>query len=209
MVLLRSLVCNTDRCGWHIEQRQLNAAKVTFDTQQHQNSCHLVWCLMLQPVPHGNVAPVTPPLSPRDEAMLSTPHFPNFPAGETAPVTQRVDNSNFAESESLHWVIRTSFEPQSVLYQFSVSQIPLKGCAPDVPVALILSTTSTRHVRTFLVQGSDRHQRLLLFWSRQRDSVEVFLFLSLEPLPKASHPCFDSDPSRGVTVRNTSLCPHL
>ena len=47
MVLQRSLVCNTNRCGWHVEQRQKNAAKVTFDTQRHQNSCHLVRCFML------------------------------------------------------------------------------------------------------------------------------------------------------------------
>ena len=70
-----------------------------------------------------------------------------------------------------------------------------------------MSIISTRHVRTFLVQGSDRHQRLLLFRSRQRDSVEVFPFPSLEPLLEASHPCFDSNSSRGVTVRNTSPCP--
>ena len=64
-----------------------------------------------------------------------------------------------------------------------------------------MSTISTRHVRTFLVQGSGRHQRLLLFWSRQRDSVEVYPFPSL--LLETSHPFFDSDPSRGFTVRNT------
>ena len=59
------------------------------------------------------------------------------------------------------------------------------------------------------MQSSDRHQRLLLFRSRHRDSVDVFPFLPLEPLLDASHLCFDSDPSRGVTVRNTSLCLHL
>ena len=50
-----------------------------------------------QPVPHGNVAPVTPPLSRSNEAMPSTPPFQCFPEGETAPVTPRVENSKFAE----------------------------------------------------------------------------------------------------------------
>ena len=53
-----------------------------------------------QPVPHGNVAHVTPPLSRSDEAMPSTPPFQCFPGGETAPVTPRVEHSKFAEPVS-------------------------------------------------------------------------------------------------------------
>ena len=39
--------------------------------------------------------------------------------------------------------------------------------------------------------------------------MEVFPFFSLELLLEASHPCFDSDPSRGVTVRSMSPCLHF
>ena len=47
-------------------------------------------------------------------------------------------------------------------------------------------TISTYHMRTFRVEGSDRHQRLFSFW------YEVCPFPLLEPLLEASHPCFDS-----------------
>ena len=77
-----------------------------------------------QPVPHGNVAPVTPPLSRSDEAMPSTPPFQSFPGGETAPVTSHVENSTFAESEP------SSF---SVPVRHSVSSAP---CTPAVSSTL-------------------------------------------------------------------------
>ena len=54
-----------------------------------------------QPVPHGNVAPVTPPFSPSDEVMPSTPPSQSFPGGEAAPVTPRVENAKFVEPSSL------------------------------------------------------------------------------------------------------------
>ena len=133
-----------------------------------------------------------------------------------------------ARIEAARWVVATSFEPQSVLFQFPVSQILVHICTHDVPVKLILhvSTISTRHARSFHVcKGSDRRQRpfsclhfssllfssllfssllfssllfssllfsslVLLVSSRQRESVEVFPFLSLEPLLEASHLCF-------------------
>ena len=38
-----------------------------------------------------------------------------------------------ARLEAAHWVLRTSVEPQSVLYQFPVSQIPAHSCTQDVP----------------------------------------------------------------------------
>ena len=43
-----------------------------------------------EPVPHGNVAPVAPPLLRSHEAMPSTPLVQCFPGGETAPLTPRV-----------------------------------------------------------------------------------------------------------------------
>ena len=53
----------------------------------------------LLPVPHRNVAHVTPSLPRSAETMPPTPPFQSFPGRETAPVTPRVENSKFAESE--------------------------------------------------------------------------------------------------------------
>ena len=60
-----------------------------------------------QPVPHGVVAPVTPPLSRRNEAMPSTPPTQSCQGRETAPVppltrapaAPHVETSTSAESE--------------------------------------------------------------------------------------------------------------
>ena len=115
-----------------------------------------------------------------------------------------------ARLEAAHWVIRTSFEPQSVLYRFpgSTNLVP-QLYTQDVPVALTMTTTtiSTRHVRTFHVQGlrqaSATRSLILLFWSPVRD------WNCLEPFREASRPCLDPDSSRGVIARNTFHCLHL
>ena len=51
-----------------------------------------------QPVPCGNVAPVTLSFARSDEAMPSTPKFQSFLGGKTAPVTPHVEHSKYAES---------------------------------------------------------------------------------------------------------------
>ena len=79
--------------------------------------------------------------------------------------------------------MRTSFEPQSVLYQLPVSRIlvqqlytRLPCCTHPVHDAPFQRDTCER----FMCKGSDRHQRLfsfsliLLLWSRLRDSGLVW-----------------------------------
>ena len=63
MALQRSLVCNTSRCGWHTEQRQLNPARVTFDTQQHQLPLGPMLDARSPPVPPGRDVQVSEDLS--------------------------------------------------------------------------------------------------------------------------------------------------
>ena len=76
--------------------------------------------------------------------------------------------------DAAHWVMRTSFVIQSVLYRFM-----FHSCTQDFFVAL----TMTHHfnaTRAIVPCARSQTQRstplLLLFWSRQRDSVEVFSF---------------------------------
>ena len=105
-----------------------------------------------QPVPHGNVALVTPPLFRSDEAMPSTPSFHCFPGGETAPVTPRVKNSKFAEPvppfsvPSSHPMPSTSAIP-STLPTDTQSDDPFQFADPSVTAPLscrspILDTTT-------------------------------------------------------------------
>ena len=106
--------------------------------------------------------------------------------------------------------MRPSFEPQSVVYQFPVSQI----LGPQLYTSFLCCTHFDRDAPfqrdtcdRFMCKGSDRRQRFFSF---------LFVFVSvarqwncLEPLLEASHPNFDPDSSRGVIVRNTSRCLHL
>ena len=72
MAQRRSLVCNTSRCGWHLEQRQFSAARVMFDTPQHQSKCHLFRCSMLSV--HRWYCMVVTCKSPRIWSWTSTRH---------------------------------------------------------------------------------------------------------------------------------------
>ena len=78
-------------------------------------------------------------------------------------------------------LMRTSFEPQSVVYHFPVSQIlvpqlftRLPCCTHPYHDAPFQRDTRDR----FVFKGSDRHQHLssliLVVWSRLRDSAQVF-----------------------------------
>ena len=61
-----------------------------------------------------------------------------------------------------------------------------------------------------MCKGADRHQRLFFPFSYPVVLVSTARqWNCLEQLLEASHPCFDLDSSRGVIVRNTSLCPTL
>ena len=82
------------------------------------------------------------------------------------------------------WIMRTSFEPQSVLYQFPVSQLPVLQLCTRLPCCTRLTMTHNFNA----TKSSDKHQRLILLSC-------CFLVLVAEP-----------DSSRGVIVGNTSHC---
>ena len=92
--------------------------------------------------------------------------------------------------DSASWVMRTSVEPQCFCISSQSHRFLLYSCTQDFPVALTLTMTHHFNATRANVScaSSERHQRLPLFWSRQRDSVEVFPFPSLAPLLEASHP---------------------
>ena len=56
------------------------------------------------------------------------------------------------------WIMRTSFEPQSVLYQFPVSQLPVLQLYTRLPCCTRLTMTHNFNA----TKGSDKHQRLIL-----------------------------------------------
>ena len=107
--------------------------------------------------------------------------------------------------EAAHWVVITSFEPQSVLYQFPVSQILVPQLYTWRPCCILLA-----HDASF-----------------QRDTCECFWCKAQTGISASSHfgtKCFRSlcwnfclrqvilalsRIPRGVTVRNTSLFLHL
>ena len=115
--------------------------------------------------------------------------------------------------EAAHWIMRTSFERKSVLYQFPVSQIPVlhlytrRPCCthPDHDAPFQRDTCER-----FMCKGSGKASAPLLFFYQTVVLVSVARqWNCLEPFLEASHPCFDPDSSRGVIVRNTSHCLHL
>ena len=92
---------------------------------------------LFQPVPHGNVALVTPPFSRSDEVIPSTPPFQCFPGGDTAPVTPRVENSKFAESA-------TSFSIPALHSMSNTSAVPSTLPADPVPVVAVVARPRSR-----------------------------------------------------------------
>ena len=95
-----------------------------------------------------------------------------------------------ARLEAAHWVMRTSFAPQSLLCQFPVSQILVPQLYTTLPCC-----NHPDHDASFqrdpcdpsVCKGSDKHQRLfshlVVLVSVARDSVAVF-----GTLLAASHP---------------------
>ena len=111
-----------------------------------------------------------------------------------------------ARLEAAHWVMRTSFLNLRVFCISSQShRFLFTSCTLNVLVALTLLMTHHFNATRANVSCARLRQAsaLISFW------YDVFPFPLLEPLLVASHPCFDSDSSRGVTVRNTSPCVHL
>ena len=63
-----------------------------------------------------------------------------------------------ARLEAARWVVRTTFGPQSVLYQFPVSQLPVLQLYTRLPCCTRLTMTHNFNA----TKGSDKHQRLIL-----------------------------------------------
>ena len=144
-----------------------------------------------------------PPSLPRGSRSRSTarPHTAEFfalslqnhtcdPISELVFSLRSKRRSGKARLEAAHWVMRTSFERQSLLCQFPVSQIPVPQLYTRLPCcnhpdhdAPFQRDTCDRS----MCKGSDRHQCLfsypVVLVSVARDSVAVF-----GTLLAASHP---------------------